>query len=106
MQVNEFKAWLEGFGEGMEGPPSEVQWKKINKKIDELDDEVTYRYYRDWYWTHPWSLPVGGDFQTLTTSTPEITWTSGTTNTYIHTKGLGGSDFYTMGLSDATSEHN
>ncbi len=37
MQVNEFKAWLEGFTDGMPGYPTYDQWKKIKKNIDELE---------------------------------------------------------------------
>ncbi len=119
MQVNEFKAWLEGFGEGMEGPPSEVQWKKINKKINELDDEITYRYYRDqywehpwgdqgpWhtekYWTHPWALPTTW---TGTTSGTPLGNTLYTTNTVTAGTVKTGSNFYDQGRADATSGHN
>ena len=102
MKPNELKAWLEGFKEGMKGAPTKAQWDKINKKIDELDDEVTYRYYRDWYWTHPWDTFVSGEFQTLTTSTPEITWTTGDATT---ANSISGVDFYQQGLNAATSEH-
>ncbi len=41
MQVNEFKAWLEGFKAGINEPIcnniTKAQWDKINKKIDELE---------------------------------------------------------------------
>ena len=68
MQLSEFKAWFEGFTEGMDGPPNEKQWARIQAKIKEIDGApVTPVYierYRDiyprWYrsyegWTSSYS---------------------------------------------------
>lgn len=33
MNLSEFKAWFEGFTEGMDGPPNEAQWKRICERL-------------------------------------------------------------------------
>lgn len=51
MNSREFKAWLEGFEEAMEGKPTQAQWKKIKQKLSEIDDGPVkeYHYYRPLY---------------------------------------------------------
>lgn len=39
MTINEFKAWLEGFSEGVQGAPTISQWNKIKARIDSLDSQ-------------------------------------------------------------------
>lgn len=41
MTLQEFKAWFEGFTEDMDGRPTEKQWKRIQKRIKEIDGTVT-----------------------------------------------------------------
>lgn len=41
MTLNEFKAWLSGFTDGMHGAPSDRQWTKIKKRMEQIDGEVT-----------------------------------------------------------------
>lgn len=51
MNIREFKAWLEGFEEAMEGKPTQAQWKKIKQKLSEIEDGQVkeYHYYRHLY---------------------------------------------------------
>lgn len=58
MMLSEFKAWFEGFTENMDGPPSADQWKRIKKRVKEIDGEWTPRHvfidryvrpYRTWW---------------------------------------------------------
>jgi hypothetical protein len=37
MTITEFKAWLDGFTDAMEGPPNAEQWGKIKSKIEALE---------------------------------------------------------------------
>ena len=51
MKIQEFKAWFEGFTENLEGTPNEMQWKKIQKRVKEIDDApITERIFIDRYW--------------------------------------------------------
>lgn len=36
MELSEFKAWLEGFEEAIDGTPTPEQWGKIKSKLDEV----------------------------------------------------------------------
>jgi hypothetical protein len=55
MKLDEFKAWFEGFTEGMEGAPTAKQWKRIKERVAEIDGvAISYpvyveRYVRPWY---------------------------------------------------------
>jgi hypothetical protein len=55
MNLPEFKAWFEGFTEGLSGPPNAKQWKRINEKIDKIEDAppVTLHHFHDHYY-RPW----------------------------------------------------
>jgi hypothetical protein len=56
MTLQEFKAWFEGFTEGMRGVPSEKQWGRIKARVGEIDGVVTTeRIYVDRYWPSYWS---------------------------------------------------
>ena len=71
MIVSEFKAWFGGFTEGMDGPPDAKQWKRIQKRVGEIDGtQITekiyvdrfvrpYREYRPYWGTpvDPWHIP-------------------------------------------------
>jgi hypothetical protein len=61
LTLNEFKAWFDGFSEGIEKIPTERQWAKIKSKMKEIDDTPTSypifvdRYvqpYRRWFDTY------------------------------------------------------
>ena len=50
MTLTEFKAWFDGFTEEMKGAPTEKQWKRICKRVDEIDDKpIPKRIYIDRY---------------------------------------------------------
>ncbi len=50
MTLSEFKAWFEGFTEGMAGAPDEDQWKRIKARVAEIDGTVTtYPIFVDRY---------------------------------------------------------
>lgn len=51
MNTNEFKAWFDGFNEGVSVAPSEEQWNRIKKIVRGLDGApVTERRFYDHYW--------------------------------------------------------
>lgn len=51
MTLNEFKAWFDGFSEGMDGPPGENQWERIKARVGEITgNPVTHTYFYDHYW--------------------------------------------------------
>jgi hypothetical protein len=68
MNLSEFKAWFEGFGEGISGNPTEKQWEKIVAKVAEIKAEPTrievireyVDRYRPWYQAYPQVWYGGG----------------------------------------------
>lgn len=64
MTLSEFKAWFEGFSEGIDKAPTEKQFAKIKAKVALIDGTpVTYPIFVDRYWPHPWHpTPYWGDF--------------------------------------------
>lgn len=61
MTPREFKAWFDGFTEGMSGRPDTKQWRRICKRVREIDGEPIsqivyrgryYRRYHDWFVTY------------------------------------------------------
>lgn len=58
MTPQEFKAWFDGFTEGLEGTPSKKQWERIKVRVAEIDGApVTYYRYLEDYWRpyyRPW----------------------------------------------------
>lgn len=75
MTLNEFKAWLEGFEEAIDGAPDEKQWRKIKVKLSSVtgakeinihhhDHSNPYRpHYPHWYYS-----TTAGIQTTLTTT--------------------------------------
>lgn len=50
MTLAEFKAWFEGFTEGMEAAPDEDQWKRIKARVAEINGvTVTKTVFVDHY---------------------------------------------------------
>lgn len=47
MTVDEFKAWFEGFCDGIEGSPTVDQWAKIRDKVAKLNSTPKGPVYRD-----------------------------------------------------------
>lgn len=65
MTLNEFKAWFEGFSEGIETVPTVKQFAKIKAKVAEINEmPVTRQYFLHNYptWPHQnapwWQNPV------------------------------------------------
>jgi len=67
MQLSEFKAWFEGYTEGLEAAPTKAQFDRIKEKVKEISGTpVTYPVYIDRYvepyrryWTTYMSGAVG-----------------------------------------------
>lgn len=50
MQLSEFKAWFEGYTEGLEGAPTKAQFDRIKAKVSEITGTpITYPVYIDRY---------------------------------------------------------
>lgn len=72
MILNEFKAWLDGYCDGMCGAPNDTQWSKIKKRLAEVDGEVTTKTVFVDRWQQPHGLynkmptyyqgGIGGDY--------------------------------------------
>jgi hypothetical protein len=68
VNLNEFRAWFEGFGENLDGPPDKRQWARIKEKIEKIADapSVTqhvfhnhyYRPWQRWFEVQPYILPM------------------------------------------------
>lgn len=67
MTLSEFKAWFEGFTEGMDGPPGIKQWERIQARVKEISGTpTTYPVFVDRYirerplydWHHIWNGPI------------------------------------------------
>ena len=51
MTLAEFKAWFEGFSEGIDKVPTEKQFAKIKAKVAQIDGApTTYPVFVDRYW--------------------------------------------------------
>lgn len=61
MTINEFKAWFDGFSEGIKKAPTPKQWERIQERVGEIDGAaptVIYDYpYRPWWpnWYPGWT---------------------------------------------------
>jgi len=50
MTKGEFKAWFEGFSEGIDGVPTKEQWDRVCSRVKEIDGkEITYPVFIDRY---------------------------------------------------------
>jgi len=51
MNLQEFKAWFEGFTENMSGVPSAKAWSRIKARVGDITEKPTeVRYFYDHYW--------------------------------------------------------
>jgi hypothetical protein len=61
MKLNEFKAWFDGYTEGMEGAPSKKQWERIKEQVAAIDGvaitPASYPVYIDRYVRPYYSYP-------------------------------------------------
>lgn len=54
MMLAEFKAWFEGYTEGLEGAPTKAQFNRIKEKVKEINSTpitqtvYLHDYYRPW----------------------------------------------------------
>ena len=56
MTLSEFKAWFEGFSEGIDTSPTEAQFAKIKAKVALIDGTVTtYPVFVDRHWQRPYN---------------------------------------------------
>jgi hypothetical protein len=55
VNLNEFKAWFEGFCENIEHLPGERQWKRVVEKVGKIEDAppATLHHFHDYYY-RPW----------------------------------------------------
>lgn len=69
MNLQEFKAWFEGYTEALVGVPDEKQWKRIKERVAKIDGSFTPqhifldRYVQPFYPMYPhktWYSGYGG----------------------------------------------
>lgn len=59
MTLAEFKAWFAGYTEDMDGPPSAKQWKRVKKRVSEIDGTITTeRIFVDRWVNQYWPAPI------------------------------------------------
>ena len=65
MNLQEFKAWFEGFTENLDGTPTAKQWKRIQEKIGKIVDAppVPVHVFHDHYYK-PWARWYGPIYST------------------------------------------
>ena len=81
MTLSEFKAWFEGFTEGIDGALSAKQFEKIKAKVNEISGTpITYPIYID-RWVNPYRPYWDRYRATLGGTTGGATWTA--TYSYI-----------------------
>jgi len=84
MTIGEYRAWLEGFEEALQGKaPNKAQWKKIKERLWEVSATVEYRGWA--YPTYPW------------------TWTSTDGASVDVTVNAPSANYWHSGFSDATN---
>lgn len=60
MTLTEFKAWFEGYTEGLESAPTKAQFERIKEKVKEISGTpITYPVYIDRY-VQPTTYATGG----------------------------------------------
>lgn len=53
MKAEEFKAWFDGYTDGIGGkPPTKEQWAKIKKRVSDIDGQTVTREYFYRYWPY------------------------------------------------------
>lgn len=102
MTLAEFKAWFEGYTEDMDKAPTEKQWKRIKKRVAEIDGtpitrEVWVERYRPWYYP---SITAFGSSSTTTTipSTDTIIMNANLASQFDNAQSM-----FALGKSEAAS---
>lgn len=101
MNLQEFKAWFEGFTENMKGAPSEKAWKRIQERVAEITEKPTeVRYFYDHYW-RPYVSYSGTGLQGLCSATAsKLTATNSIDMTLFQDSGQA---FSALGQAEAQS---
>jgi hypothetical protein len=74
MTLSEFKAWFEGFTEGMGAAPTADQFAKIKAKVEKIDGApITQRIFVDRWWP---TYPIWPDYNTASPALPPKVWYS------------------------------
>lgn len=56
----EFKAWFDGFSEGIDKAPTQKQWARIKERVAEIDGTpITETHFIDRYWPNYHPVYVG-----------------------------------------------
>lgn len=108
MTPSEFKAWFEGYTEGMMGPPTARQWERVKARVREIDGAATpYPVFLDKYvmpYREHWPLrPLEPTCGTVGVGAPVTTGFITTSGT-LGTGKLGmGMNFWSAGLAEYRS---
>ena len=109
MNLQEFKAWFEGFSENLTDTPTKVQWDKIKAKITTIEDKPPMSYpvfidrYRHWLDSWPYR-PMYATSGYAHTSNLTTSQRSDPNNTYLNTIGAGSGDINQFNSYDAFKE--
>jgi len=77
MNLAEFKAWFQGYTEGMTGMPNQKQWARIQERVAQIQDALPTSYhtfiheYRPYPW-YPAYWNIGDSGVGQTTYTPSV----------------------------------
>lgn len=102
MTLSEFKAWFEGFTEGIDGAPSAKQFEKIKAEVNEISGTpITYPIYID-RWVNPYRPYWDRYRATLGGTTGGATWTA--LQAVGRNDGVGQANFATYSYIDPASK--
>lgn len=66
MTLSEFKAWFEGYTEGLEAAPTKAQFDRIKEKVKEIDGApITHTVFVDRYWPPYYYSSTGRHYGTV-----------------------------------------
>lgn len=100
MTLSEFKAWFEGFSEGIDKAPTEKQFAKIKAKVALIDGApITYPVFIDryrHYYDRIWTVPYYGDpYVRYSTAGGAVSGTQTTLSVVSRNDGVGVANFET-----------
>ena len=80
MTINEFKAWLEGFEESVNGSPTKAQWLKVKQRLETVYGDAVQSipyapqpWYPDWYTPYPYRWYSSTSGSSIEPSNPNTT---------------------------------
>jgi len=102
MTPQEFKAWFDGFTEGLQGLPNEDQWARIKARVAQIDNTpLTKTVFIDSYWPRRryWSSdePYWTTFCSSAGASGSLLSTAGGTDGFDSMKAM-----YSLGASEAS----